>query len=131
MGELLAKWPRDRALQVRAVLDRLALCGCGSNNHWECLIELLSEAEHHTEGQGFYRDKWFEFGAKVLDSWGLLEHGTSIGYAWLTDNGKMLLDFLRDFGTDDQDHPEWVEEFSWTLEPKEWDAYWRWESNQQ
>ena len=109
----------------------MALCGCGSGDGYECVLELLCEAENHTT-EGFYRDKWFEFGAKVIDSWNLTEHGTGIGFGWLTDDGKLLLQFLRDFGNEGNNlcegtgHPEWSVEFSWTLEGNEKDSYSSW-----
>lgn len=122
--DLVKKWPRDKALKIRTIIDRMNLCGCGSNAHWECVLELLQEAETHSD-HGFYRDKWYEFGAKVLDSWGLLDHGTGIGFAWLTEDGKLLLEFLHDFGLEDADmndetgHPCWAAEFSWEEQPAE------------
>jgi hypothetical protein len=119
------KWPREKALGLRTILDKMQLCGCGNNTQWECLLELLEEAETHT-ASGFYRDKWFEFAAKVLDSWNLIEHGTSIGFAWPTADGKLLLEFLRDFGTDDAEFPDWCMEFSWDADPDEKDTYAVW-----
>lgn len=95
------------------------MCGCGTDAHWECVLELLGEAEKHSD-RGFYRDKWYEFGAKVLDGWELVEHGTGIGWAWLTDDGKLVLEFLQDFGTEDHSwdegtgHPAWSIEYSWS-----------------
>ena len=139
MTNLTDKWPRAKAFRVRPIIDRLRLCGCGSDAHWECVIELLSEAEAHSgdtpvPGPGFYRDKWFEFGAKVLDSWELLDHGTSIAWAWLTEDGALLLEFLRDFGTEGYNfegttgHPLWSIEYGWPeVEVKgEHDAYIEW-----
>lgn len=96
------KWPREKALKVRDLISKFNICSCGSDAHWECVLELLVEAENHSD-KGFYRDKWFEFGAKVLDAWGLLDHGTGIGFSFLTDEGKLFLEFLRDFGTADHD----------------------------
>jgi hypothetical protein len=131
MNELVAKWPREKALRLREIVDKLGICACGSSAHWKCVLELLVEAENHSE-TGFYRDPWFEFGAKVLDSWELLEHGTGIGYAWLTDNGKLLLEFLRDFGIDDHDwnedsgHPSWVIDFGWDGNENPSDSYGEW-----
>lgn len=127
MTEIVSRWPRDKAAKVRAIIEHMNLCSCGSNTHWECVLELLSEAETHTK-DGFYRDTWFEFGAKVLDSWELLEHGTAIGFAWLTDDGKLLLEFLRDFGTDEDGHPVWASEFSWTEVENDDDWYGKWKS---
>lgn len=129
--DLVAKWPRERALPIREVLERIRVCGCGSNAHWKCLLELLMEAENHTD-RGFYRDQWFEFGAKVLDKWELIEHGTGIGFAWLTDEGRLVLEFLRDFGIEQHDHasgdghPFWAEEYSWTGADDPNDTYSDW-----
>ena len=128
---LTEKWPRGKALALRGIVGRLNLCACGSSAHWECLLDLLAEAENHSD-RGFYRDKWFEFGAKVLDGWALLEHGGAIGFAWLTCDGELLLEFLRDFGTEDHDlnddsgHPGWSVEFSWDETENEHDEYSRW-----
>ena len=49
-----------------------------------------------------------EFIAHVLDHWELLEHGISIGFAWPTERGELLLTFLKEQGTDTQKWPEWV-----------------------
>lgn len=133
MSELVERWPRPRALKVREVLDRIQVCGCGTNAQWECLLELLCEAETHTK-EGFYRDKWFEWGAKVLDKWDLLEHGTGAGFMWLTDDGKLILEFLREFGTeshyypDGSGHPFWTVEFSWSEKEDPADTYSEWAS---
>lgn len=132
---LVEKWPRAKALKLRAIRARLNLCGCGSSSHWQLISELLREAQSHTH-DGFYRDPWFEFGAKVLDSWDLLDHGTGIGFAWLTEDGELLLEFLQDFGTeepdmnDDSGHPFWSIEFSWTVDAKETDSYSEWAASQ-
>jgi len=126
------KWPRPKALKIRSIIEKMGICACGTNAHWECVKELLEGAIEHKD-RGFYRDNWFEFGAKVLDSWGLLEHGTGIGYAWLTGDGRLLLEFLQDFGLDDHcmdtgaGHPMWAVEFSWGEEAEDGDTYWEWE----
>lgn len=128
---ILEKWPRDKALKIRAIIERIGICGCGTDAHWVCILELLKESENHTV-EGFYRDRWYEFGAKVLDGWDLLNHGTGIGRAWLTDDGKLLLEFLRDFGTEDASpndhtgHPFWAVEFSWDTNPEDKDTYSEW-----
>lgn len=74
---------------------------------------LLDRAENTLkEGKSFYQEaddasgRWVEFGAKVLGSYDLLEHGSGIGYAWLTDDGTKLLEWLRQHGTDDTKWPE-------------------------
>ena len=131
MNPLSEKWPREKALKIRTIISRMKLCGCGTDAHWQCVFELLCEAESHTK-EGFYRDKWFEFGAKCIDSWDLIDHGTGIGRAWLTEDGKLLLQFLRDFGLedwrtdDDSGHPLWSVEFSWEADAKDGDTYSEW-----
>lgn len=136
--EIIDKWPRSKAAKIRTIIGRLDLCGCGTNAHWEIVLKLLEMAEDHDKNGSFYGPDgselatWIEFGAKVLDSWDLTEHGTGIGGAWLTDEGKLLLEFLRDFGTEDHDmndnsgQPVWATEFSWTETPKDDDWYSEW-----
>ena len=130
--KLPEKWPRGKALKIREIIERLRLCPCGSTAQWDCILELLSEAETHTD-RGFYRDKWFEFGAKVLGSWDLIDHGTGIGFAWLSDDGRLLLEFLRDFGVEDYcmddgsgTHPLWSIELDWDETQNDTDAYAEW-----
>ena len=140
-------WNRADALKVRGIIEKMGLCGCGTDAHWETVLHLLERAENHDKNGSFYkfqlgndsedvRDSWVEFGAKVLDSWGLVEHGTGIGWAWLTDDGKLLLRYLRDFGTndsvegmqDDGKWPMWSVEFSWDETPALNDTFSEWEA---
>ncbi len=86
--------------------DKIKLCGCGSVDKYGILLAMLERAEAKGDKGSFY-EPWqdiggggVEFIAHVMDGWGLLEHGTSIGNSWLTDDGKALLEFLRKFGTD-------------------------------
>ncbi len=97
------------------ISDRIKFCGCGTDADWSVTRQLLERAEDHDKNGSFYRlkegqssplDEWIEFGAKVLDSWGLTEHGSSIGWAWLTLEGERLLAFIRDVG--DEEMPEWT-----------------------
>lgn len=93
------------------ISDRIGLCGCGSSM-WPLIKHLLEIAEDHDKKGGFYDPEdaqwpWLEFAAKVLDIWKLCEHGRSIGYQWLTDDGKKLLEFLRDVD-DLQELPEFT-----------------------
>jgi hypothetical protein len=129
---MVANWPRAKAIKIRGIIKRIGLCGCGSGSGWECVLDVLQEAENHTD-DGFYRDRWFEFAAHMLDSRGMLDHGVGIGCAWLTDDGKLLLEFLRAFGTDSYDmydgsgHPFWASEFSWSETEDPGDVYSQWE----
>lgn len=104
------------------VNEKIGLCGCGSQGgvaDYAIVHGMLSRARHldTMEGRGsvsFYEAmdaapaEWVEFGAKVLDSWGLLDHGTGIGHAWLTDNGVAFLLFLDEYGDDSENWPQWV-----------------------
>jgi hypothetical protein len=100
--------------QIFKILSRMNLCGCGSATEWQIVSEVLHHAAAETHS--FYRDdgygdegeRWWEFAAKVCDSWFLLEHGTGIGSAWLTDDGRLLLRFLDEHGTDRDKFPEWA-----------------------
>jgi hypothetical protein len=95
--------------------DRINLCGCGSGTNFEVLLAMLERAESH-EGKvskSFYDSlgdicpRGVEFIAHVVDGWSLIDHGSGIGWAWLTDDGKAVLEFLRKFGTDKDTWPEW------------------------
>lgn len=109
--------------EIQKLFARINLCGCGTEAHWEVIKYLLERADALDKQSldwthGFYgkaddaSERWVEFGAKVLDHFELLEHGGGIGYAWLTDDGRFLLEWLRKYGTDDGDisdpiWPEW------------------------
>lgn len=104
--------------RIHQIFDRLSLCGCGSDAHWNIIQKLLEMAEDHDKNGSFYGPQgdplcdWIEFGAKVIDSWHLVEHGTGIGWAWLTEDGKLLLRWLRTFGTEEEGEngkPIWPE----------------------
>lgn len=112
-------WNREEITRILGKLD-LCECGSGSASTWAIVLLLLDRAERNhacgaeeAKAACFYDEAdgasalWVEFGAKVLDSWCLLEHGTGIGHAWLTRDGEMLLAFLRDFGTESDAWPEW------------------------
>lgn len=131
-NEIIAAWPRERALQIREILEGFNLCGCGSNSEHEIIRMVLNRIVRQ---ESCYEDaddadgRWVEFVAKILDAWGLTEHGTGIGYGWLTDKGKLLLGFYGAFGDGPDEWPAWVKEFSWTLEPltgkhKDWYELW-------
>lgn len=109
-------WTNEEKKRLREdCIWKLDLCGCGSGRTWEIVLFLLEKAEDHDKNGSFYDDQengfpWVEFGAHVLDSAGLLEHGTGIGWAWLTEEGRLLLRFLREFGwgKDDVEWPNWA-----------------------
>ena len=97
--------------EAKVFLEKVKLCGCGNSN-WPIILYLLEIAEDHDKRGSFYQLEdgavlgWREFGAKVLDDWGLIEHGTGIGWAWLTAEGVSLLAWIRANGTDEDAWPE-------------------------
>lgn len=105
-------WPSEKQDALRSIIWKLNICGCGTGETWEIIKLLLQRAQ---KSQSFYdkaedaSSKWVEFAAKVLDAWDLLDHGTGIGGAWLTEEGKLMLKFLNDFGCDDDKWPDWAE----------------------
>lgn len=111
----------DEQKHVRAVLDKINLCGCGSVDRWGIIFQMMKRGESHGPGKesmgSFYdpmRDGNFdlsadavEFIAHTMEGWGLLEHGTSVGHAWLTEDGEFFLAFLQTFGDYDR-WPQWA-----------------------
>jgi hypothetical protein len=102
--------------EIRQIISDVDLCPCGSGGKYEIVKLMLERAE----AKGcFYgpligedlSGKAVEFIAAVMSSseWDLLEHGTGIGWAWMTDRGETLLQFFRDKGTDQDEWPEWVQ----------------------
>lgn len=74
--------------------EKLGWCGCGCPEDAErCVLNLLSEIKVKTAD--VYADDLLLCLAYTLDHAGLLEHGTSIGGAWLTEEGKMYLYLLE------------------------------------
>lgn len=109
-------WTNEEKRYLRhEIFWKKGLCGCGSGTSYQVLFELLERADSDNDARlGFYKPfedasaRWAEFGGHALDAMGLTSHGGSIGWAWLTDEGKLLLRFLREFGTDDNKWPEWA-----------------------
>jgi hypothetical protein len=98
--------------EVFEAIGQIGVCGCGSpENSWLIVLECLQRAK---DNSGMYHDSgapvYMEFAANALDSWGLLEHGTGIGYPWLTERGKIVYQFLTEYGTDPDEWPKWATE---------------------
>jgi hypothetical protein len=86
-----------------AMLARMAGGTPESNARWDRVWAFL-----HTD--------YGELIANFLDGKGLLEHGTSLtGGAWLTEDGAVLLDFLKAQGIDDDE---------WRIEGKDYQTWW-------
>jgi hypothetical protein len=103
-------WTKEDRSLLYEVMMKMGLCGCGTDV--TSVIRMLLEKGEDHDAHGSYYDPddaplpWIEFGAKVLDSWGLTEHGTGIGWAWLTNKGILLLRYYREFGEYDEKHDE-------------------------
>lgn len=112
-------WSEANRDKVWVKTERLNLCNCGSGSNYHMILEMLTRiASLRLKATGDMSDsmyqpaedasaRWVEFVAHVLDSWGLIEHGTGIGWPCLTDDGLLVKAFLEDFGTDDDKWPEW------------------------
>lgn len=110
----MSTWTEEQQRQLRReIMWNKSPCVCGSGTTWQIVLEILERAASD-ERIGFYKPfsdasaRWAEFGAHVLDMMDLLEHGTGIGWPWLSDKGKLLLGFLQEFGTDSNKWPEWA-----------------------
>ena len=102
------------------ISDRLGLCPCGTGKEWSVVHAILLRAKNRNAS--FYDEmagvpgEWVEFAAKVLDEAGLLEHGGSIAWAWLTGDGERLLEYL------DANNGKWVDCDQLYLRPGERNA---------
>lgn len=93
-------YPNDFA---GCVYHYAGLCGCGSDGPAQLLVQVLrfcaldheSQRAHPFGKEGCYYSTEHELAAKVLDKAGLVDHGTGIGWPWLTDWGRELLAALE------------------------------------
>lgn len=73
------------------------LCCCGSGLDFALLLEVLEwcnrEDKHDLKDGGCYRNAGWELAAKVLNAADLIEHGSGIGWPWLTPWGKKVLEW--------------------------------------
>ena len=93
------------------IYEDLKLCGCGSPERtWEIIrLILIAQSQDgyenrinmlnnicniNIEDSNNY-DGLIQFVLYVLDDHEFLEHGSSIGGAWLTEKGKLFLDLLN------------------------------------
>lgn len=99
--------------EICHIFSDLDLCGCGTSAPYRIIGTLLEHVA--VGGRSFYdpiddmSGDVVEFVVKVMNSskWNLLEHGGSIGSSYLTSRGKILLQFFKDFGTNDVEWPMW------------------------
>ena len=84
----------------QAVGDISALiCGCGdSDAPWRELLRILRLRALDSWQPPTSDAEWLM--VNLLDGLGLLEHGSSLNGAWLTEAGESALAFLEEFGAD-------------------------------
>lgn len=72
-------------------------CGCGSRDQFQEDAYKLFMAIGRKEAtfELIYKDLYTELLAQMLDSRGLLEHGSSIGGSWLSEAGKYLFSLFN------------------------------------
>lgn len=68
-------------------------------------MEEAKSFSERKETEGMCVNPWKEFAAKVLDGWGLIEHGTTINFAWITEDGRSVLNYLQTYGTSPSNWP--------------------------
>ncbi len=85
-----------------------------ASESWDVVLSILKRAEQPIqERAGFHEDiigasaRWVWFAVTTLCHWpaDLMDYGTSPKWAWLTPDGKRLLDWLREYGTDEENWP--------------------------
>lgn len=92
--------------------DVLRVCGCGCPNdtldvirkylhirkEWKDLsydeVQERYKTELHIDTEDYEQYGVFQFMAYEIDSLGFTDHGSSIGYCWLTERGEMFLTVL-------------------------------------
>lgn len=75
-------------------------CGCGSSDYFaEKSVKVLKHfaTEHMKRDWDIYEDEAAEVIAHWMDSKGWIEHGTSIGGSWLSDEGKEIYEVIKKF----------------------------------
>jgi hypothetical protein len=103
--------------RLRELLWRLDICNCGNCVVWKYMKLFLERAAD--KQRSFYEvmasseapvidSEVVEFVGQLLDAMKLIEHGSSIGGAWPTPDGQLLLDFLHAFDYDDKKWPVWA-----------------------
>lgn len=76
-------------------------CGCGSSEAFaKEAVRLLRDFSFQQRTVSVYADRFYELLAHWFDHAGLIEHGTSIAYPWLSAKGKSVLAALGDEAKD-------------------------------
>lgn len=84
----------------------LNLCSCGTGEDFTLLEETLrfcalpNDERFRREDEwkdGLYRSPGHELAGKLLDCYDLIEHGSSIAWAWATPDGHLLLELMDSY----------------------------------
>jgi len=73
-------------------------CGCGSYDDFgKDMIKLLKffSTPHENREWSIYDDRYYELLSHWMDNKKLIEHGSGIGGAWLTEKGNNILDVIK------------------------------------
>lgn len=99
IDEWIAEYPFPDKVEANDLMQQCTgLCPCGSGADFELLIEVLEwcALDHESKGrEGTYRSAAWELAAKVLDQADLIEHGSGIGWPWLTSWGEEVLEAVE------------------------------------
>lgn len=73
-------------------------CGCGLSESiaGDVVVLLVELAKPHEERSEEIQTKYYEALGHWIAAKGLTEHGTSIGGAWLTEDGEAVLRFMTE-----------------------------------
>lgn len=111
---------------MQEAINELPCCGCGNpESVYQAIHTMLSYFDLKNKPQipkskefdkiDIYENPFVLFMAYYLDNEEYLNHGTSIGYSWLTEKGETMLRYLKimeSFGYDLTRGPEnilWIE----------------------
>lgn len=106
--------------KAQAKIKAMRFCGCGNPDDAYGALRDTLDAYDNDEARGGWdgrvqrtKDWWAKLGdgyahllLYFIDAAGLLEHGGSVGGSWLSEDGKLVLGFLRQWGVDPDEWPE-------------------------
>lgn len=96
------------------VRSYVGVCACGSDEVADLLLAALlfcDAGDERFQTQGAYTNVGTELAVKVIDAEGLAEHGTGIGWAWTTPEGKQLVALLHELWPEEMKTVDWHEYF--------------------
>ena len=83
------------------------VCGCGEPwRVWDWVGERLNDIAKENWNEPASGAEWLA--VYLLDRKGYTEHGGSLPWCWLTDDGLILLGFLCRNGSNWSDHKHWI-----------------------